>query len=151
MNQAQFALLNASLNGLSGILLVVAYIAVKRQKYTLHGWLMSTALVSSAVFLACYLTSKYLFGEQSTRELGAHPLRIVYLIILVPHVLLAVGMLPLIFITVWRAVRRDWLGHRKIARPTFWIWLYVSVTGVIIYWMLYHLFPTMKAAAAAIR
>lgn len=146
MNQAQFALLNASLNGLSGLLLVIAYIAVKRQKYTLHGWLMSTAIVSSAVFLVCYLVSKHLFGEQSTKELGTHPLRIVYLIILIPHVLLAVGMLPLIFLTVWRAYRRDWIRHRKIARPTFWIWLYVSVTGVIIYWMLYHLFPTMQHA-----
>jgi len=148
MNQAQFALLNATLNGLSGILLVVAYLAVKRQKYTLHGWLMSTAIVSSAVFLVCYLLSKYLFGEQSTKQLGMNPLRILYLIILVPHVLLAVGMLPLIFITVWRAYKRDWVRHRRIARPTFWIWLYVSVTGVVIYWMLYHVFPTMAATAA---
>ncbi len=145
MNREQFALLNATLNGLSGILLVVAYIAVKRKKYYLHGWLMSTAIVSSAVFLVSYLLSKYLFGEQSTKQLGMHPLRIIYLIILVPHVLLAVGMLPLIFITVWRAYKRDWVRHVKIARPTFWIWLYVSVTGVIIYWMLYHLFPTMKS------
>jgi len=146
MTKEQFALLNACLNGLSGLLLVVAYVAVKKKRYYLHGYLMSAAIVSSAVFLVSYLTSKALHGEQSTSALGTSPIRIIYFIILIPHVLLAVGMLPFIFVTVLRAYQRDWIRHRRIARPTFWIWLYVSVTGVIIYWMLYHLFPTMLAS-----
>ena len=145
MTQEQFALLNATLNGFSGVLLVVAYIAVKRKRYYLHGWLMGTAIVTSAVFLVSYLIAHYLFKERTT-GLPLQPLTIVYYIILIPHVLLAVGMLPLIFRTVWLAYKRDWVRHVKIARPTFWIWLYVSVTGVIIYWMLYHLFPTMTAS-----
>lgn len=146
MTKEQYALLNACLNGLSGLLLVIAYIAVKKKRYYLHGYLMSAAILSSAVFLVSYLTSKYLHGEQSTAYLGDSLIRIVYIVILIPHVLLAVGMLPFIYLTVLRAYRRDWVRHRRVARPTFWIWLYVSVTGVIIYWMLYHLFPTMQAS-----
>jgi uncharacterized membrane protein YozB (DUF420 family) len=69
----------------------------------------------------------------------------VYFVILIPHVILAVVMLPMIGMTIWRASRRQWDRHRRLARPTFWIWLYVSVTGVIIYAMLYHLFPAVAA------
>jgi uncharacterized membrane protein YozB (DUF420 family) len=145
MTKEQFALLNACLNGLSGLLLVIAYVAVKKKRYSLHGYLMGAAIVSSAVFLVCYLYSHYKFGER-TSGLDHNWLYWLYLAILLPHILLAVVMLPPIFITVWFAYRRNWILHRRIARPTFWVWLYVSVTGVIIYWMLYHLFPTMIAS-----
>lgn len=148
MNKEQFALLNASLNGLSGVLLVIAYVAVKRRRaYRTHGWLMGTAIASSAVFLVCYLYSHYKFGER-TSGLQHNWLYWLYLAILLPHILLAVCMLPPILFTVWYAYKRDWVRHRRLAKPTFWVWLYVSVTGVIIYWMLYHLFPTMTATAA---
>jgi len=84
--------------------------------------------------------------EQSTKQMTWIPpwLRAIYLVILVPHLLLAVGMLPMIYLAFYRASRRQWDRHRRIAKPTFFIWLYVSVTGVVIYWMLYHLFPSMK-------
>ena len=143
MTKEDFALVNASLNAVSAVLLVAGYIVVKRGNYRTHGWMMGSSLVVSTVFLGFYLTSKFLFGENSTKHLGLHPLRILYLVILVPHVLLAVGMLPPILMVVWRAYKRDWVRHRKLARPTFWIWLYVSVTGVVIYLMLYHLFPKL--------
>ncbi|CAN5381540.1 hypothetical protein BH10PLA1_BH10PLA1_07090 [soil metagenome] len=147
MTQEQYAFLNASLNGLSAMLLMAAYVAIKRGYIRVHGWLMGTAFVTSAVFLACYLTAHALFPERTT-HLKLQPITMVYFAILIPHIILAVGMLPFIFVTFWRAYKRDWVRHRKIARPTFWIWLYVSVTGVIIYWMLYHLFPTMAATGS---
>jgi len=144
MTQEQFAFLNASLNGTSALLLMAAYVAIKRNRVYLHGWLMGSAVVTSAVFLGCYLVAHYLFKERTT-GIPMQPLKVVYFVILIPHVIFAIGMLPFIFVTLWRAYQRDWVRHRRIARPTFWIWLYVSVTGVIIYWMLYHLFPTMQS------
>ena len=71
-------------------------------------------------------------------------LRSIYLAILFPHILLAAVMVPMILMTLLRAYRRQWTRHRRIATPTWWIWLYVSVTGVVIYWMLYHLFPSLR-------
>jgi len=107
---------------------------------------MILAALVSAAFLACYLIYHYKAGEQSTIQMSWIPpwLRVVYLVILFPHLLLAMLMLPMIYLTFHRACRRQWLRHRKIAKPTFFVWLYVSVTGVVIYWMLYHLFPSMK-------
>jgi uncharacterized membrane protein YozB (DUF420 family) len=142
MTQAQFALLNASLNGTSAVLMMSAYVAVKRRRYRTHAWLMCLAVLISLVFLVCYVIAHSRFPERTT-GLKLQPLTVVYFIILIPHVILATGMLPLIVLTLWRAAHRDWARHRRIARPTFWIWLYVSVTGVIIYWMLYQLFPRM--------
>jgi uncharacterized membrane protein YozB (DUF420 family) len=103
---------------------------------------MIAALILSTVFLGTYGYSKAVYGEQSS---GLHPgpLKTFYLILLASHVLLAIGMLPPIVITVWRAYTRQWVSHRKIARPTIWIWFYVSGTGVVVYWLLYHLFPSM--------
>lgn len=137
------AAINASLNGTSATLLVFAFILVKQKNYRAHAWLMISAFLVSTVFLACYLTSHYLYPARSA---GLKPslLRTIYFAILIPHILLAVGMLPLIGITFWHAYRRNWLRHRRVARPAFWIWLYVSVTGVIVYWMLYHLFPSLE-------
>jgi uncharacterized membrane protein YozB (DUF420 family) len=121
---------------------MAAYMAIQRQKYRTHGWLMGTALATSTVFLASYLYSHYLFGERSS---GLHPgpLRTAYFILLASHVLLAVAMLPFIIWTVWLAARRNWRLHRKIAQPTFWVWLYVSVTGVVVYYLLYRVFPRL--------
>ena len=142
--KATLALLNAILNGTSAVLLVSAYVLIKRRRIIPHVYLMLSALVTSAVFLVFYLTSYYKYGDKTS---GLEPglLRTVYFVILIPHVILAVGMLPMIGMTIWRAYRRQWDRHRRLARPTFWIWLYVSVTGVVIYWMLYHLFPAVAA------
>ena len=144
MTKEHFALFNACMNAISAVVLMSAYIAIKRQKYRVHGWLMGTALTTSAIFLVSYLYSHYAFGERSS-GLQPSPLRTVYYILLASHVLLAVGMLPLILMAVWHAYKRNWPKHRRIAQPAFWIWLYVSVTGVVVYWMLYRLFPGMQS------
>jgi uncharacterized membrane protein YozB (DUF420 family) len=129
--------LNATLNTLSAILLCLGYFFIKRGDWRAHAAMMISATVVSALFLACYVTYHWIHGEKST---STHPglLRDIYLVILLPHLLLAVVMLPMIFLTLWRAYRRDWTRHRRIAVPTFCIWLYVSITGVIVYFMLYH-------------
>jgi len=141
-----FPHINAGLNASSAILLVIGFILIKRGRYRAHAVTMILASLVSAAFLACYLIYHYKAGEQSTKQMTWLPvwLRTVYLLILFPHLLLAFVMLPMIIMTHNRAYRRQWARHRKIARPTFYIWLYVSVTGVVIYWMLYHLFPSMK-------
>jgi uncharacterized membrane protein YozB (DUF420 family) len=139
---------NASLNGLATVLLVSGYLFIRRRRVSTsavryHAALMIATVVVSAAFLASYLTYHYKVGHRSS-NLDPGPLRTVYFAILFPHIILAGVMVPMILVTLWRAYRRQWEKHRRIARPTFWIWLYVSVTGVVIYWMLYHLFPTMR-------
>jgi len=141
-----FAAINATLNGTSAVLLVVAFVMIKRRNIRAHAWLMLSGLTTSAVFLVFYITSWVKFGERSS-GLQTGSLRTFYFLLLASHVLLAVGMLPMIMTALWRAYRRQWDRHRRIAAPTYWIWLYVSVTGVIVYWMLYHLFPAMRASA----
>jgi uncharacterized membrane protein YozB (DUF420 family) len=139
-------ILNATLNAISTVLLVLAYIAIKRRRVRTHMYLMLAALVTSALFLTFYLIYHAKVGEKSTAQMTYLPpwLRTLYLGILFPHILLAAVMVPMILMSLWRAYRRQWTRHRRIATPTFWIWLYVSVTGVIIYWMLYHLFPSLR-------
>jgi uncharacterized membrane protein YozB (DUF420 family) len=139
---------NASLNGLATVLLVSGYLFIRRRRVSasavrFHAVTMIATVVVSAAFLACYLVY-HAKVPPKTPGVQAGPLRTVYYVILIPHVILAALMVPMILVTLWRAYRRQWERHRRIARPTFWIWLYVSVTGVIIYWMLYHLFPTMR-------
>jgi len=140
------AAINATLNGTSAALLVLAFVMIKRRNIRAHAWLMIAGLTTSAIFLVCYITSYALYKDRSS-GLSPGALRTFYLLLLASHVLLAVGMLPMIVMAVWRAYRRQWDRHRKIAAPTYWIWLYVSVTGVIVYWMLYHLFPGLRSSA----
>jgi uncharacterized membrane protein YozB (DUF420 family) len=143
-----FPHLNAGLNATSTVLLVTGYGLIKSGRYRAHAVMMILASLISATFLACYLIYHYNFGEKSTAAMTWLPtwLRTVYLLILFPHLLLAMFTLPMIGITLYRAYKRQWDKHRRIGTITFWIWLYVSVTGVIIYWMLYHLFPSMKGS-----
>jgi uncharacterized membrane protein YozB (DUF420 family) len=143
--------INATLNGISAILLVAALIAIKRRQIRAHAYLVLMALLTSAAFLTCYLI--YHAHVKTTRvgELFPHvsnAVRSIYLyVILLPHTLLAVGMLPLIGISLYNAYRRRWHVHRRIGPWTFGIWLYVSVTGVMIYGLLYHIFPALERAA----
>src|SRR5262249_46124571 len=138
-----FAAINATLNSTSAVLIVIAYVMILRRRIRTHAWLMIAALCTSALFLTSYLYSQFAFGERSS-GIKPGPLRTFYLILLASHVLLAIGMLPPIVMTVWRAYRRRWDLHRRIGKPTFFVWLYVSATGVIVYWMLYHLFPSIR-------
>ena len=143
-----FALLNASLNGLCTVLLVIAYVFIRRRKYAAHGYFMSAAFLTSSAFLCSYLYSHYAFGERTTAALGLDNwlLKTLYLVILLPHVILAVAMLPFILTALWRAYKRDWTRHTRASIPAFWIWLYVSVTGVVVYLLLYHVIPAAVAA-----
>ena len=137
------ALINACLNGVSTVLLVCAFVFIKRKDYRRHAIAVLAALASSAVFLVFYLTSYFLYDERSS-GLSPGPLRTTYYAILFPHMVLAVVMLPMIGVALYRAYRRQWARHHRIASPTYWIWLYVSITGVVIYFMLYHVFPARQ-------
>jgi putative membrane protein len=130
--------LNASLNSIAAFLLLSGYIAIKKNQKILHRNLMISALLVSAAFLTSYLIYHYHVPSKKFPDLGW--IKTVYLLILVPHIILAAVMVPMILKTFWHAYRQDWEKHKKIARLTFPIWMYVSVTGVIVYFMLYHWF-----------
>jgi uncharacterized membrane protein YozB (DUF420 family) len=135
---------NAILNGSSALLMVVGYAFIQRRRIKLHAAMMISAIVTSAAFLVCYLTLHYHIGATRFPQLGW--IRTVYLLILLTHTVLAAILPVLVAITVYRVIRRQWIQHRRIARWTLPIWLYVSVTGVVIYWMLYHLAPRLTGA-----
>jgi uncharacterized membrane protein YozB (DUF420 family) len=135
---AIFPVIDASLNGASGVLLFVGYGFIRRGRMAAHRAFMLAALASSTLFLACYLYFHFHVG--SVRFQGQGWSRPVYFSILISHTILAVAIVPLVIITLSRALRNRFDQHRKIARWTFPLWLYVSVTGVVIYFMLYHLF-----------
>jgi uncharacterized membrane protein YozB (DUF420 family) len=131
---AELPAVNASLNGLSACLLAAGFVFIRRGQVRFHRFCMVGALVVSTAFLACYVTYHASYG--STPYPGTGWMRRIYFLVLVPHVLLAVTVVPLALATVTRAVRDDFVRHRRIARITFPIWMYVSVTGVLVYWML---------------
>ncbi len=130
-------LVNSFLNGTSFLLLTVGFIAVKTKRITLHRAMMVSALLVSAVFLVLYVTHKIHVGGAHTPFQGEGAWRMVYYTMLISHVILAMGMLPLIYMTVRRAIRGDFEAHKRIARWTFPIWYYVSITGVLVYCFLY--------------
>jgi putative membrane protein len=142
MDPSFFPPLNASLNGLATVFLILALILIKKGDRKGHARCMIAALVVSAVFLVSYITHKVLLGHANTPFPKEYPIaRPIYLTILFTHIPLAIGMLPLIFIALRRAVGGDFAGHRRIVKWAYPIWLYVSVTGVIVYFMLYQWFP----------
>jgi protein SCO1/2/putative membrane protein len=134
----KFPAINASLNATSGILICLAMMLIQAKMVRTHATVMVLAVITSAAFLTCYVIFHYLklqAGSATTR-FPESPWRPVYLVILISHTILAVVIVPMIILTLVRAWRRDWVRHRRIARPTFWIWLYVSATGVVVYFML---------------
>jgi len=143
----KFPALNASLNATSGILICLAMMLIQAKRVRMHAAVMITAVVTSVAFLTCYVIYHYLKMKAgaATTTFPESPWRPVYLVILVSHTILAVVIVPLIVITLVLAWRRSWVAHRRIARPTFWLWLYVSVTGVVVYFMLYQLAPRIVA------
>src|SRR6266850_3160230 len=132
--------LNAVLNSTSALLLLAGFTFIRRGRIQAHRNCQVTAVVTSTLFLISYLTYHYYHG--ATRFPGTGIVRSVYFTILITHTILAVVIVPLIVVTLYRAVRGDFLRHRRIARWTLPLWLYVSVTGVIVYLMLYHIYPT---------
>lgn len=129
--------LNASLNALSATFLVVGYVLIRRRKLAGHRACMLTAFACSVLFLVSYLFYHSQVG--SVRFQGTGLLRTIYLTVLLTHSVLAAAVPVLAIITLSRAVRGRYEKHAAIARWTLPIWLYVSVTGVAVYWMLYHL------------
>jgi putative membrane protein len=137
-----FPPINATLNSISTVLLIIGFLLIKSGRKDAHRRVMIGALVSSALFLACYLV--YHYGAGSVKFPKEYPMaRRIYLAILIPHIILAVVNLPFIILLVIAAARGRFETHKKIARLTFPSWLFVSFTGVIIYLMLYQWFlPT---------
>ncbi len=134
---AEFPALNATLNGISGCCLLAGYFMIRAGWRRGHGICMIIAVVVSIIFLGCYLY--YHAHAGSTRFTSTGWVRPVYFSILISHTILAtVVALWLAPVTVYRALRRRWESHRRMARWTLPIWLYVSATGVIIYFMLYR-------------
>jgi len=135
---AVFPVIDASLNGTSAVLLLVGRSFIKRGRMAAHRALMIAALASSTIFLACYLYYHWHVGSVHFQGHGWS--RPVYFSILISHTILAAAIVPMIIITLSRALRERFDRHRAIARWTYPLWMYVSVTGVIVYVMLYHLF-----------
>jgi uncharacterized membrane protein YozB (DUF420 family) len=131
--------LNATLNATSAILLTAGYRFIRRRQITAHKRCMLAACTTSALFLMSYLTYHYYVGSMPFRGQGW--VRPLYFAILISHTILAAAILPLVLITLFRAWKANFVRHARLARWTWPIWMYVSVTGVIIYMMLYQLFP----------
>ena len=136
MGVSDLPVLNAGLNATSALLLATGYAFIRAGRAKAHRKCMIAALVSSALFLTSYLV--YHFQVGSVPFTGQGALRTLYFAILVSHTILAVTIVPLVGTTVLRALRERFDAHRRIARITLPLWGYVSVTGVVIYWMLYR-------------
>ena len=124
----------ASINGLTALLLILALWAIKVKKITLHQNIMKTCIALSLSFLLMYVA--YHMTSDSTPFGGEGIVRVFYFILLVSHILLSIIIIPLVLHTYLRAYLKDFQGHKKLARITFPIWLYVAVTGVVVYLMI---------------
>jgi uncharacterized membrane protein YozB (DUF420 family) len=133
---------NATLNGMAAVLLMAGLLAIKSGQRELHRRLMLSAFAVSTAFLACYLYYHFAIAcGQPTRFNATGLAKGAYLALLLSHTVLAVVNLPMVLRTLWLAHRERWEAHRRLARWTFPIWLYVSVTGVLVYVVLYQLNP----------
>lgn len=145
MNFTDLPAVNAGLNSLSTLLLLAGFIFIKRGSKQAHQKCMIAALVTSTLFLVCYLTYHYkmkqAYGEAHTKFLEPAWFRPIYLAILFTHLIGAFAIVPLVLITTTRAFKERFEAHKKIARWTWPIWMYVSVTGVLIYFLLYQIYP----------
>lgn len=135
-----FPEVNAGLNLLTTSLLVAGWLFIRRERKRAHIICMASALVTSTAFLASYITYHSLVG--SVKFTAEGPVRVVYFTILLTHTVLAVVVVPMVIATVVPALRRRWDRHRRLARWTLPVWLYVSITGVLVYLMLYRWFPS---------
>ncbi len=137
--------INATLNGLSAMFLAAGLVAIRRQNKIAHRNCMLAAFFTSAVFLACYLTYHIYLAAVlhlgPTRFVNPAWFRPIYLTILFSHTMLAAAIVPMILLTLYRARKAQFAEHKQIARWTWPLWLYVSITGVVIYWLLYVKFP----------
>jgi len=132
----KFPALNACLNTSSAIFLSLGFLFIKNKQIAKHKFCMLSACVTSILFLISYLYYHAYHG--STHFMGQGVIRPVYFLILISHTILAVLIVPLVITTLFRALRQNWVKHAQIARWTLPLWLYVSITGVVVYWMLYR-------------
>lgn len=137
MNISSLSTINAILNTICAVLLIIGYIQIKKQRFDVHKKYMLSALAVSALFLISYLIYHYYVGSVPYPYYDWT--RPVYFIILVPHIILAALMTPFVIITVWLALQQNFESHRQFARWVFPVWLFVSISGVLVYLMLYHL------------
>ena len=135
-----FPHLNAILNALSGVFLILGFYFIRQKKIAQHRACMLAAVSISGLFLVCYIT--YHFFHGSTKFTGTGIIRPVYLTILLTHTVLATVIAPFILVTLRRALKGKFEIHKKMARWVFPVWLYVSVTGVVVYLLLYQLYPS---------
>ena len=135
MSVSDLPLLNATLNGIATILLVLAYIFIRRRLVRAHRATMLAAFATSVLFLVSYVIYHVNAGSRPFH--GQGPIRTVYFTILISHVVLAAAIPPLAIVTLWRGLAGRFAPHVAIARWTLPLWLYVSITGIIVYWMLY--------------
>jgi len=131
---------NASFNALSAVFLTAGYVFIRQKNRLAHRNCMVAAVATSVVFLICYLT--YHFNVQTvTRFRDPAWFRPIYLAILLTHTVLAMVIVPMILVTLYRVWRRNFEAHKSVARWTWPLWMYVSVTGVLVYLLLYQIFP----------
>lgn len=138
MDVTQLPAVNATLNAASGVLLLLGYRAIRARQIERHRKLMLSAAATSTLFLVCYLVYHAAVG--SVRFTGQGPVRTVYFAILLTHTVLAAAIVPMVLRTLYLGLKRRDETHRRLARWTFPLWVYVSVTGVVIYLMLYQLY-----------
>ena len=152
MQLQDLPLINAILNSCSALLLLAGYLAIKRDQKERHKRCMVSALITSTLFLTCYVIyhvgMQRVYGSAHTRFVDPAWFRPWYLALLASHLLLAIAIVPMVLMTVYHAIRGNFEKHRKIARWTWPCWMYVSVTGVVIYLLLYRIFPQTPAVAA---
>lgn len=141
MTAADLPPINASLNALATVLLLGGIIAIKREAKKAHGLFMGAAFVVSCIFLICYVLHKILVHGVHTPFGGAGAWRAIYFSMLISHIILAICVPPLAIVTIRHALAGRYDAHRRLAKTTFPIWLYVSVTGVMVYFFLYRWFP----------
>ena len=127
---------NASLNAVSGVLLLVGYVLIRARRIAAHRWVMISAFAASSLFLICYVVYHAQVGSVPFQRQGF--VRPLYFTILITHVVLAATVPPLAIVTLTRGLKGRYPQHRRIARWTFPIWMYVSVTGVLVYVLLYQ-------------
>ncbi|HEX3857698.1 MAG TPA: DUF420 domain-containing protein [Verrucomicrobiae bacterium] len=136
---------NASLNGLSACFLTAGFIFIRQKKIVAHRNCMISAFCTSVIFLICYVIYHgyryYVLRIGPTKFLNPEWFRPIYLTILLTHTILAITIVPMVLITLSRALRARFDAHKKIARWTWPLWMYVSVTGVVVYLLLYQIFP----------
>ncbi len=134
---ASLPTLNAGLNATTAFLIILGFILIRQGAWTAHALCMCLALGTSTLFLVSYLTYHYFHGSTPFMQQGW--IRPVYFTILISHTILAVTVVPLTLVTLYWALRSQFYTHVKIAKITFPVWLYVSVTGIMVYWMLYRM------------